>query len=97
MTLKVPAKPMAWRATMRDDVVNVTQNERFALLALTNPALTFRWERDLMTGDVMDALAAKGLAMRVDGQWVPTAEGAETILKISTHDLIASALPNAQG
>lgn len=97
MTLKVPPRPMAWRASVRGDVVDVTQNERFALLALSNPALTFRWERDLMTDEVMDALAAKGLAMRVDGQWIPTAAGAETILKISTHDLIASALPNAKG
>ena len=96
MTLKLPPKPMAWRATVRDDILDVSQDERFALLALSNPALTFRWERELLTGEVMGALAAKGLALCVDGHWVPTAEGAETILKISTHDLIASALPNAK-
>lgn len=96
VTLKIPPKPMAWRAEVRDDIRDITQPERFALLALSNPPLMFRWERNMMTDDVMEALAAKGLAVRSGHHWIATAEGAETILKISTHELIASALPNAE-
>lgn len=74
---------------------DLTQTERFALLALRNRTQLFAWERELMTGPTMERLAALGLTMQDDGCWDPTPKGIELIARLSGHDLASIALPDA--
>lgn len=63
---------------------NLTQMQRFALLALGRID-RFRWELDLMTEERMFELAAVDLAMKQDGRWLVTAAGKELIAKLSVQ------------
>lgn len=65
----------------------LTQDERFALLALRNRNQLFRWERAVMTSPIMQRLASAGLAVHEGGHWEPTPKGTELIARLTGHDL----------
>ena len=65
---------------------DLSQLQRFALLALGRSEV-FRWERDLMTPELMSELATLGLVVEADGGWVATAAGKELIARLSIHPL----------
>lgn len=71
----------------------LTQNERFALLALRNRSQLFRWERELMAPHVMQRLAVLELAVFDGHTWEPTVKGTELIARLTGHDLSSIALP----
>jgi len=71
----------------------LTQTERFALLALRNKT-RFRWERALMETATMQRLAGKGLAVFEGERWEPTQKGIELIARLTGHDLSSIALPD---
>lgn len=73
----------------------LTQTERFALLALRNRAQLFVWERGLMAAPTMDRLAALGLATQDGDRWDPTSKGIELIARLSGHDLSSIVMPDA--
>lgn len=73
----------------------LTQTERFALLALRNRAHLFAWERALMAAPTMHRLAALGLATQDGGRWDPTARGIELIARLSGQDLGSIAMRDA--
>lgn len=66
---------------------DLTQDERFALLALRNRNQLFRWERDVMASPIMLRLASAGLVVLEGGQWEPTQKGTELIARLTGHDL----------
>jgi len=72
----------------------LTQTERFALLALRNKTQLFRWERALMETATMQRLAVKGLALFEGERWEPTQKGIELIARLTGHDLSSIALPD---
>ena len=73
----------------------LTQTERFALLALRNRTQLFRWERALMETATMQRLAGKGLALFEGERWEPTQKGIELIARLTGHDLSSIAMPDA--
>ena len=75
----------------------LTQTERFALLALRNRAQLFVWERELMAAPTMDRLATLGLATHDGSRWDPTPKGIDLIARLSGHDLSSIALPDVAG
>jgi hypothetical protein len=76
---------------------DLTQNERFALLALRNRAQLFQWERDLMAPHIMERLAALGLTVLDGDRWDPTPKGIELIARLSGHELSSIGLPDMLG
>ena len=72
----------------------LTQTERFALLALRNKT-RFRWEHALMETATMQRLAGKGLTVYEGERWEPTQKGIELIARLTGHDLSSIALPDA--
>ena len=73
----------------------LTQTERFALLALRNRTQLFQWERVLMESTAMQCLAARGMAVFEGGRWEPTQKGIELIARLTGHDLSSIGLPDA--
>jgi len=72
----------------------LTQTERFALLALRNRAQLFQWERELMESPTMQSLANRGLVAFEGGRWEPTLKGVELIARLTGHDLSSIAIPD---
>ncbi|MBU8977975.1 MULTISPECIES: hypothetical protein [unclassified Lysobacter] len=72
----------------------LTQTERFALLALRHRNQLFRWERELMAPQTMQRLGALGLVAFEGNEWEPTLMGSELIARLSGHDLTSIALPD---
>ena len=73
----------------------LTQMERFALLALRNRAQLFQWERELMESPTMQRLAHQGMVVFDGERWEPTQKGIEMIARLTGHDLSSIALPEA--
>ena len=80
------ASGMPMRQAFRLTGTELTQSERFALLALRNRSQLFRWERVLIESTTMQHLAAKGLAAYESGRWEPTQKGTELIARLTGHD-----------
>jgi len=72
----------------------LTQTERFALLALRNRSQLFQWERTLMDSPTMQRLANLGMAVFEGGRWEPTQKGIELIARLTGHDLSSIGLPD---
>ena len=72
----------------------LTQTERFALLALRNRTQLFQWERELMESATMQRLAQQGMAIFEGGRWEPTQKGIELIARLTGHDLSSIGLPD---
>ena len=73
----------------------LTQTERFALLALRNRTQLFRWERALMETPTMQRLAMQGLAVFENERWEPTQKGIELIARLTGYDLSSIAMPDS--
>ena len=73
----------------------LTQTERFALLALRNRTQLFRWERALMETPTMQRLAMQGLAVFENERWEPTQKGIELIARLTGYDLSSIAMPES--
>ena len=73
---------------------DLTQDERFALLALRNRAQLFQWERELLATQIMERLATLGLTVLEGDRWDPTPKGIELIARLSGHDLSSIGLPD---
>jgi hypothetical protein len=73
----------------------LTQTERFALLALRNRTQLFNWERALMESPTMQRLASLGMAAFEGNRWEPTQKGIELIARLTGHDLSSIALPES--
>src|SRR5690349_1824374 len=65
----------------------LTQTERFALLALRNRTQLFHWERALMESPTMQRLASQGMAVFDGGRWEPTMKGIDLIARLTGYDL----------
>jgi len=83
------------RQARRLNGTELTQTERFALLALRNRSQLFQWERALMESPTMQRLAHLGMAAFESGRWEPTQKGTELIARLTGHDLSSIALPEA--
>jgi len=83
------------RQACRLNGTELTQTERFALLALRNRSQLFQWERALMESQTMQRLACEGMAVYESGRWEPTLKGIELIARLTGHDLSSIAMPDA--
>ncbi len=72
----------------------LSQDERFALLALCHRSQLFRWERELMAPQTMQRLEIMDLATFDGWDWELTARGSELIARLTGHDLSLIALPD---
>ncbi|MDR0181744.1 hypothetical protein [Lysobacter arvi] len=64
----------------------LSQEERFALLALRHRSQLFAWERALMAPGVMDRLVELGFTVFDGSGWEPTIRGSELIARLTGHD-----------
>jgi len=87
------ASVTSMRQACRLTGIELTQTERFALLALRNRTQLFQWERALMESPTMQRLASHGMAVFEGGRWEPTQKGIELIARLTGHDLSSIAMP----